>query len=42
MAAHDELDGLPSGEGCENCNGTGYVEDESCASDRDGCPECQE
>ena len=41
MAAHDELQPLSQGEGCENCDGTGYVEDESFANDRDGCPECQ-
>lgn len=34
-------DYLPQGEGCFECMGTGFVEDERFALDRNGCPDCQ-
>lgn len=38
-----EVTALPRGEGCENCNGTGFIHAEGpeFPDDRDGCVECQ-
>jgi len=37
-----DLDPLPKGSGCWNCDDTGYIHDESFANDQDGCSECQD